>query len=172
MPAKSFIQVLEEHIRRDLMKELCEEYRSESSTAAATVRKPIDPQGRLETWLATNIGKAEFSRARQGQRQYASLTKKPSTHTPVPEAHTTEPRRELPLSFEELCALELLNRASDRILSASFSRAELKASWRRAALRTHPDRFVTTDPATQKKRGEEFASLVEAFELLDSSFDQ
>lgn len=141
---------------------------------------------RLETWLASHVQRPAFaSNARASQTYHAgyagSKANRPRTeaqneaaaHTdhknPTVKESRTEPVYEVK-TVEELCALELLRRHGAQV-DNRFTASELKTAWRKAALKTHPDRFMTSDAATQAKMAATFREISEAYDRLQSAFD-
>ncbi|MES2854376.1 MAG: J domain-containing protein [Bdellovibrionota bacterium] len=177
MQAKSFIEVLEEQIRNDLRKDIRSEVEAEvraefgrkENPARAT--GPVDMAGRLESLLATRVGKSIFSKAGLGKQAYASKMKtKPSTQEPVQKTTTAAPLSKEPRftakTVEQLCAIEMIKRHSVLSLGSTFTVKELKSAWRKAAMATHPDRFASSDEITKMRATVAFRELAEAYELL------
>lgn len=171
MKARPFYEVLEEQIRADLRKEIEAEVR-----ARLNEELPKDPQSsaktsafeRLETWLASHLTRPTFShQTTRAYRTYASRSHQqtPPKSEPSSQQHETvyEAR-----SVEEICAIELLRRHGAR-LENRFTATELKTAWRRAALKTHPDRFTTSDAVTQTRMAAIFRELCAAYELLQET---
>ena len=190
MAAKSFIEVLEEQIRTDLRREIEAEVRSEiqkerrQQTSGATKTQdraafhsePIMPT----EWLLHSLGKTFFGSSTTAQKTYqkayqakattqaaqqASQTKSPSPAQPQ------EPQRYSPTTLEEICALELIRRTSGVSIADPYTESELKAAWRKAARKTHPDLFAQGDQVTQMRMSVLFRELAEAFEHLMAAFE-
>ncbi len=165
MREKSFLEVLEdqmrEQIRSELMKELEEKFRMTRPT-------PIDTEaakaGRFETWLASHVGKTVFSTEASAKRAYASQPRAKMKQEPAPTLGE-EPRARA-LTMEELIALELLRRHSGVTIPEPFTELQLKGAWRKAALKTHPDRLADADAITQAKAAALFRELAAAYDLL------
>jgi DnaJ domain len=194
--SKSFIEVLEAEIRADLRKEIEAEVLArfgqasqpthQGSKTSPAGSQAVHAAGRLETWLATNMGRTTFARP-QAFRSYGSAPKAASGST----AHATskaqaqtaehagfaqkaspasaDVTRRTAATPEELCALELFNRISGSKLGTSFTEDEIKTAWRKAALKTHPDRFASEDQITQARMSAIFRELCEAYELLSNT---
>jgi hypothetical protein len=153
--SKSFIEILEDEIRHDLKREMREELER-----AQAPRNPqaIHAAGRLETWLASHVGPITFKTNRQ---PYGAPPKRAASLPPPPAVHAAE-------TTEEMLALALLSRHSGRALNAQYTHDELKTVWRKAALKTHPDRFVGSDQVTIMRATCLFRELAAAYELLSS----
>lgn len=181
MPSKSFIEVLEEQIRTDLRREVEAEVRAEmeakakSSTGPGSRRSAFKAES-LETWLATHVSRSSFAkRAAYAKPSPAETTK---ASAPVENARpdstedvTTRVQTARATSAEELCALELLVRNSGAKLRPEFTEAELKSVWRRAALKTHPDRFCGEERIIQVQKAALFRELASAYDTLRRLFD-
>ena len=180
--AKSFIEVLEEQIREDLRDELRAELREELRAELLDHRSPGPktkdhpaPGELSETWLAANVSKSFFRRAKIATSSYrkaatAAPKAEPHAKQESPERRPTEPVRMRAITSEELFALELLERTCGGKLPSCFSEAQLKTAWRRAALNTHPDRHTAADRETQKQMGETFAQIALAYDTLARLF--
>lgn len=177
--SKSFIEVLEAEIRADLRKEIEAEVLARLGGAAhASTGRPstlesreTQAAGRFETWLAANVGPITFNRKQTAQARYtgqprAKTAEPRTTATPAPTAQPAAPTRFHATTAADLFAIEILNRQSPTALGASFTEDELKAVWRKAALKTHPDRFVGSDAITQTRMTVLFRELAEAYETL------
>ncbi len=176
--SKSFIEVLEAEIRADLRKEIEAEVQSRYGVAPGSRTSPyevapsaaVHAAGRLETWLASHVGPITF--ARSSRTAYGSSAKR---STPAPESVLSKPAAQPNASTvvrfsastaAELFAIEILNRQSPTPLASAFTEDELKAVWRKAALKTHPDRFAGADQITQTRMTVLFRELAEAYETL------
>ncbi len=156
MQAKSFIEILEDEIRAeiraDLRRELEQELRARN---APKNTQAIHAAGRLETWLASHVGPVVFKTARQ---PYGA----PPKRTPPPpvtfSAETTE----------ETIAAELLSRHAGHALPSQYTTDDLKTVWRKAALKSHPDRFAGADSVTVMRATALFRELAAAYELLST----
>ncbi len=151
---RSFIEILEDEIREDLKREMREELEF--------ARRPVNPQaihaaGRLETWLASHVGPVTFKAAR---KPYGEPPKRQSPPPPPP--------TRAPETTEEMVAVALLSRHAGHALSERFTEAELKTVWRKAALKTHPDRFTGADSVTLMRATALFRELASAYELLSA----
>ncbi|MES2964019.1 MAG: J domain-containing protein [Bdellovibrionota bacterium] len=169
---KSFIEVLEEQIRTDLRREIEAEVRAEmkKSTNTAQDSSPrIDAMaGSLETWLATHVGRTSFARKATYAKSAARPVAREETPPPVAPAASLRVRAK---TVEEICALELLLRHSGSRLGTEFTETELRSVWRRAALKSHPDRFVGQEALVQLQKAALFRELASAYETLGSLFD-
>jgi hypothetical protein len=171
---KSFIEVLEEQIRTDLRREIEAEVRAEmkSSASAPTESSPAAEAmaGRFEVWLATHVGRTSFARkatyAKSGTRPMA----REAAPAPAAPVAPLEPARVRATTVEEICALELLLRHSGSRLETEFTEAQLKSVWRRAALKSHPDRFVAQEALVQLQKAALFRELASAYETLERLF--
>lgn len=185
MAGKLFYEILEEQLRAEIRKELEAEIRAglESGSQAGPTVDPTEAlkregaAGRIETWLATHVKQSTFAASRPGFRSYRIKTARPQ-----PKAEpAVEPRAALQAasraearfqatSVEDLCRLELLRRNGARIEDA-FTVQDLKTAWRKAALKTHPDRFAQADHGTQLRMSALFRELAEAYDQLSARFD-
>lgn len=189
MAEKTFYNVLEEQIRRDLRQEI----RAEVEAQLRAERGPkqetssFNPNAshmeRVETWLATHVRKTFFKRS-PSQKAYGSTNAHPnnarSTSTRPLNGTTTPPDATssahssfvyTATDIEELCALELFRRQGVKI-GDSFTENEIKMAWRKAALKTHPDRFAQEDAIVQAQMNAIFRSLCEAYKLLEKKVSQ
>ena len=172
---KSFFEVLEEQIRNELREEIRKELASEQhggprrpspETAVAS-----GAMGRLETWLSTRLAPQRFARQGDARRAYGT----PAGRKPVSETRHSTPialtgeRRFHASSSEEHLALELLRKYGEPRLTNEFTLTEIKSAWRRAALKTHPDRFSQADVITQARQGALFRELCDAYEILTAA---
>lgn len=176
--SKSFIEVLENEIRADLRKEIEAELMlryagvAGPTTNGSTERAPsaaVHAAGRLETWLASHVGPITFKTG----RGYGPSPKPRSTTASVTAAHTSPSAIKATSSptftaktAAELFALEILNAQSPTALAVTFTETELRAVWRKAALKTHPDRFASADEITQLRMTVLFRELADAYEAL------
>lgn len=181
MAGKSFYEILERQIRADLRedirKEVEAELRSELTKGqAATTGSPSDGlHERVECWLASHVNKMFFHQGAAAQRVYKSQNPSRPERKVEPEKKPAHQEPALRLEFtriEDLCALELIRRHSGVALGSCLSASELKAAWRKAALRTHPDRFTQEDALTQAQMGAVFNELVEAYDQLSCQFNK
>jgi hypothetical protein len=160
---KSFIEVLEDEIRTDLRKEIEAEMTGRNGERAPSAA--VHAAGRLETWLASHVGPVTFKTAKKN----AYGAPKARAKAPVAAIHAisaSSPRVFTATTPAELFALELLNRQSPIALNISFTEDELKSVWRKAALKTHPDRFAAADQITQTRMTVLFRELATAYEIL------
>jgi hypothetical protein len=179
MPSKSFIEILEDQIRQDLRSEIRREIEQEMKNAnkphdesVSDSRTAASMSGRVESWLAANIGKTVFGRpqqARQAYRTGAPRKETRPTEPPPPQEPPKEPTF-TPRCVEELMAVEIIRRQSGVKLASSFTENELKSAWRRAALKTHPDLCSQADALTQAKAHAHFQELVAAYDRLQAAF--
>jgi hypothetical protein len=182
MAGKTFIDVLEAQIRADLRAEIEAEVRAKlgyepHETQFARPSGHVNSAGdRLATWLATHIEKTTFVPGPRARREYgAQQEPKKGTSTgafkpsySAPKAAPAEPRITVAL-VEDICRLELLRRHGAHI-GDSFTRAELKSAWRKAALKTHPDRFAQADQKTQIRMAATFREIKAVFTELERLF--
>jgi hypothetical protein len=173
MAAKSFIEILEQEIRKDLREEIENQVRKEMQ---AGKRQTPHVSESWETWLVSNVEKAFFSRSQEARRVYSGATPPPrSAKKPKPKVDDLNLRPDehrTAVRFEEACAVELLCRHSGITIPEAFTRAELKSAWRKAALKSHPDRFSQADQAAQAHAAALFRELAHAYELLENLFSQ
>ena len=182
--SKSFIEVLEAEIRNDLRQEIEAEVLSRYGIKAeGSAQGPVADQvgsaavhaaGRLETWLASNMGRTTFNRNQAAARSYnvkpaaaakASSTKESAPKTAAPKASPTFTAE----TAEQLCAIAILSRESGFTLESSFTEDQLKSAWRKAAMKTHPDRFANEDQFKQMRMAAIFRELCEAYDLLSTA---
>lgn len=188
---KSFIQLLEDEIRNDLRREIEAEVMkrygpglgqdTSTDTSAQAPSQAVHAAGRLETWLASNMGRTVFSRAQAGSRSYNVKTANGSAAKATTESAPTQATsrvqtngtvfRFTATTSEQLVAAQLLARHAQKTLSETFSADELKTVWRKAALQTHPDRFAGEDQITQVRMAAIFRELCDAYELLVTALE-
>jgi hypothetical protein len=189
---KSFIAILEEQIRDQLRAEIRSEIRSEiraeieaetrkksdhlATTGPAATSAAASAADRLATWLTANIDQVHFSSRKQARTGYASHQPHHSEKTqaaprPAESAKSaksiSDPMAKV-TSVEDLVRVELLRRNGAK-LGDSFTRSELKAAWRKVALKTHPDRFTGADHATQLRTAAIFREVASAVADLEES---
>jgi hypothetical protein len=198
MAAKSFIEILEQEIRKDLREEIETQVRKEMQAEkrqaphaysyASEQDSGHTPESKvaegLETWLAANVEKIFFPRAQAARHSYKSSAPKssaskssaakpsqPTSSTSMtPDLGTSSVQRRSAKTFEAACAFELLKRHSGVGMPEAFSMMELKGAWRKAALKSHPDRFAQSDQVTQARAAALFRELASAFEILENLF--
>lgn len=143
----------------------------------------------VETWLASRVGKWTFDRRHHGANAYKSHLKTDTTQSPAEEKKTAQPpnspsqggaykdappqdsRLRIEASnFSELCAIELLQRFGKGKLPEAFCMDEVKTLWRKAALKTHPDRFPEASAQQQADLHAVFAEISQAYEILLEAF--
>ena len=182
MAAKSFIDILQDQMRADLRKEVEEEVRRElgreglrHDEGAASRHQAAAKAGRIETWLTTHLEAAVFQRQSQGRAAYHKAgPAKSNSEKPNLKVEKSPEATEIRLharTLEQLTALELLRRHSGARIPDSFTEQELKGAWRRAALKSHPDRFAQADATTQALASALFRELAEAYDLLARLFE-
>ncbi len=168
--SKSFIEVLEAEIRADLRQEIEAEVQARYGLASAPAGEhapsaAVHAAGRLETWLASHVGPITFSRTAGAQKVYGSPKKRAPAPPIVLKIEASAPTFTATTSAE-FFAIEILNQQSASKLAVSFTEDGLKAVWRKAALKTHPDRFAGADEITQTRMTVLFRELAEAYETL------
>jgi hypothetical protein len=176
--AKSFIEILEGQIREDLREEIRAELEAEmriGKPSGTPERAKASTPGEIsETWLAANVSKSFFQRTKTATNFYRQAAE-PTPRIEKPAAAAPEPKRQGPtqraVTTEEIVAVELIERASNAKLGHVFSEVMLKSAWRKAALRTHPDRHTTSDRETQKRMSDTFAQLAVAYDTLTRLFN-
>lgn len=176
MKAKSFIEILEEQLRKELRKEIEAEVRAELAREKDQIyfqETQADPTENLAARLSAGLKRFTF-RARNSAaypHSRSSQTARPSQPAETAEVKPPRPERRIRAeTFEALCALELLRRHSGGKLPECFSEAELKAAWRQAALKTHPDRHMGADASTQAQTAALFRELQTAYSILTALF--
>ena len=169
--SKSFIEVLEAEIRADLRKEIEAEVQARYGRTPGVICEQapsaaVHAAGRLETWLASHVGPITFARTAGARKVYGAPAKCAAAILPM------SPKIEVDSCFftvttaTEFFAVEILNRQSPLKLTPTFTEENLKSVWRKAALKTHPDRFTGADEITQTRMTVLFRELVEAYETL------
>ncbi len=170
---KSFIEVLEAEIRADLRKEMQSEV--QFRTQASAPSQGLHAAGRLESWLASHVGPITFAKPLAARKMYGSVNVKAAPKATAAAA-ASKTRSEKPVftasTVEEMIAVEMLTRYSSITLATSFTEDELKSVWRKAALKTHPDRFAGEDQITQMRMTVLFRELAEAYACLTSLTEQ
>lgn len=169
---KSFFEVLEAQIRTDLRQEIEAEVRAEMKRQDASKAGPTPTIGladRLETWLVTNVTPSFVAR----RSTYSKKTSSPKPEQPAPPTKPVRSETIVQLTtVRELCALELLSRhAGMKLQTNELSESQFKSMWRRAALKTHPDRFTGEDALVQVQKTALFRELCEAYECLELLFE-
>ncbi len=155
-------------LRREIEAEVRAELKAEATPARPEAIRNERLADRLETWLAANVGRVSFAR----RPAYDAPKSKPAS-PPPPKVET--PRAAEPTvratTVEDMCALELLLRVSGSKLQSEFTASQLKGVWRRAALKTHPDRFANEDRLVQMQKAALFRELASAYEHLQYLFE-
>lgn len=178
---KSFFEILEARIRAEIETDLREEILREigpdfepGSRPAPPRQKPVaaDPTGFFMTELLSRAGRHSFQnphRARQAYPHRASASPK-AEQGPAPQ-ESNEPRRSA-ASAEESLALSVLSRFSGCSIPEEFTLKDVRTTFRKAALKTHPDRFHRATEVEQKLAHQRFQDLTSAFRLLEGLFDK
>jgi hypothetical protein len=186
---KSFIEVLENEIRADLRKEieaeLAARYGSAPFTTPLTAQESVErapsaavhAAGRLETWLASHVGPITFktgrsyaptsAKSRPSPAASATPSKNASQNSVSTIVSTSAPVFTATTSAQ-LFAIEILNSQSPLALAVTFTEDQLRIVWRKAALKTHPDRFASADEITQLRMTVIFRELADAYETLQT----
>lgn len=185
-------------LKRELRAELQAELEAgfgtglEGDTAGPRARRPQNPHAihaaaRLETWLASHVGPITFKTNRKpygatarSARDGATAGTQSTTGGSAADA-ASSPRggtdsfgvrgtqvTHMAETTEETIAVELLSRHAGRTLNTRYTADDLKSIWRKAALKTHPDRFAGADTATVMRATALFRELAAAYELLSS----
>lgn len=167
MAERSFIEVLEDKIRADLREEIEAEFqarREEKPSVNQTAAHPANTKAWTETWLAANSKR--FSFARNGYRAGRKPQGPGNTAPKKPEA----PRRRAETS-EAVGAVAILERQTRQQLPELFSMDDVKSIWRKAALNSHPDRFMQAGPDAEARAAALFRDSQSAYEILVGLFD-
>ena len=163
MAAKSFIDILEDRIRKDLRTE-----RAVDLDPAAGLqddgaqRRTRSAAETVEAWLIRRMQPVAAAPAVRGYAPGASVRA-------GFRAAQTPPRRLRLDSVECLLARETFRRLGLRLPEPCTER-EVKAAFRKLALRTHPDLCVHAGEAAVREAGEVFARLAEAAGALLRGF--
>ena len=178
--AKSFVEILGEAIEKDLRAELRRELEAELKSSSgetkasqASSQTNAHTHAYFETWLAANATQSTFNSAPKAKSAYGTSKRpeSPKQKTETASQTATQEKQEpaeavITLSLmEDVCAAELLARHSGIDLS-KLTESKLKNAWRKAALKTHPDRYSQADQVTQARMSTQFRSLSEAYERL------
>ncbi len=171
MKAKSFLDILEEQIRAEVRKELEQELdfqtpQAPGSRGTSVETNLTDTQVlQMDLWLSSHLDHSRLSGSVRGQSAYRPLK-------PVqPEGkRQAAPERRVSLTPQHSVALELICRFAEVVTPKSLTFSELKSIWRRAALKTHPDRVSQTDAVTQARATAIFRELSEAHDILSALF--
>lgn len=183
MASKSFLEILADELRQEVRQELRDEVRQQLEEEAraksqrdsqagarrndsAKVERGLSDQ--MDIWLRTHFDSVNVSKAGLGRKAYA----RPQTARPREESSRNAEARVRIDSADALFALELLRRHGGVDLGHELTLTELKAAWRRAALKTHPDRFAQDDVIAQARAAARFAELSEAYEMLQALFEK
>jgi hypothetical protein len=170
MTEKSFFEVLEEQMRTEIRAELEREFAAKQMST-----KPVNGEifradakaGQFQTWVAAHIEKTYFTPSTK--KAYGSPTPKTArSQTRAEQKTTASPRPARELTLEQLVSLELVRRHSGVFIEENFTESELKGAWRKAALKTHPDRFENADQITQARAAALFRELTGAYECLQA----
>ena len=163
MTEKSFFEVLEEQMRNEIRAELEREF-----TAKQKASKPVDlaeaKAGQFQTWIASHVEKTYFTPS--AKKAYGSTARKGQEAPRASAAPRSQTRPSRELTLEQILSLELVRRHSGVFLEENFNESELKSAWRRAALKSHPDRFEGADQITQARATALFRELSKAYECL------
>lgn len=184
MKGKSFFEILEDQLRKDLRAEIEAEVRAEMGKNKKTSQHPYQDaafqtqmaSGTAESWLVSHLGKTLFSRRKEARRAYqVRPTARPQT-TVVNQSVDRTIAREVEPSIhlsaaEDLIAIEFLRRHSGVRIGATLTRSELKQAWRKAALKTHPDRYTEADTITQTRMKAIFQEICTAYERIENHFN-
>ena len=174
MREKSFIEVLEDKMRNQLRDQIRREIENEFATAHRTASE-IDLQaaraGRFETWLATNVETTVFANKFSAKRAYGSAPQKSAPKFTKQTRQTRQTSSARKLTLEQSVSLELLRRHAGVEIREDFSELELKGAWRKAALKSHPDRVATSDIIAQTKAAALFTELTTAYEMLQTALE-
>ena len=179
MRAKEFIEVLEAQIRAELRdeleKELANELRQDRHIHAH--REAFNAQGEItDTWLAVNTQKTIFIRKNAARQAYYHEPKsqRPQRRAAPESQNMNTSQKTNPKTNDEwvkvtttegLMALELLIRHGSGVgMETNRVRlSDLKAMWRRAALKVHPDRHAHADSEHQAQMSALFRQLTDAY---------
>ena len=171
MREKSFIEVLEDQMRNQMRNQIRREIENEFA-AAKSAASEIDLQaaraGRFESWLASNVETTVFASRFSAKRAYGSAPKKSAPKSTNQTRQTSSARK---LTLEQSVSLELLRRHAGVEIGENFSELELKGAWRKAALKSHPDRVATGDIIEQTKAAALFTELTTAYEMLQAALE-
>lgn len=164
---KSFIEVLEDEIRADLRRELESEL---AQRKTAEHFKASHAAGQFELWMASHVGPVTFKTkktypAGASKKQPKAASLDDETKAFQKPLSSSEPRFQAQTTAEHI-AVELLSRSAGQTLGALFTEAELKSVWRKAAMKTHPDRFSQADLLEQTRATAHFRELASAYEIL------
>lgn len=184
MKGKSFFEILENQLRKDLRAEIEAEVRAEMSKNQNTNRHPYRDgtlqaqaaSGTAESWLASHLGKTLFSRRQEARKAYQSKPIARPQATVVNQSANQSVDRSVEPSIhlsttEDLVAIEFLRRHSGIKINETLTRSELKQAWRKAALKTHPDRYIEADSITQARMKAIFQEICTAYERIESHFN-
>lgn len=176
--AMSFVEILREEIEKELRSEIRKELEAELKSSTNPTHSPSQtaphPHAYFETWLAANATQATFNSAPKAKAAYGSSKRReqPTQETAKQTAQDfpREQKETAEVVFslsqpEDICAAELLARHSGVDLS-KLTEGKLKTAWRKAALKTHPDRYTDADQLTQSRMSAQFRSLSEAYGRL------
>lgn len=176
MKAKSFIEILEEQLRSELRKEIEAEVRAELAREKdkdGSYETAPDPTENLAARLSTQLKRFTFKVRNTAAYPHSRPKQAARPSQPKQNIALNPPRMERrvrPQTLEALCAFELLRRHSGGNLPENFSEAELKAAWRHAALKTHPDRHMGADASVQAQTAALFRELQSAYSILTALF--
>lgn len=183
MAGKSFFEILEDQIRREVTNEVRAEFETRyKGTAPATASSeprsapPLSPPASpptspTETWLLTHLDKMTFKAHASGAGQYQAQAKafvsqsQPSTQRASEQKPLVyePPRAKHSFSPEQIWAYGFFVRQGER-LAENFDEKELKAAYRKLAFKLHPDQ------AQNEKAPAHFHSLTEAYQILSELF--
>lgn len=153
MSSKSFFDILEEQIRREIRAEMQAEYQHTKS------QKPAAPARPIELWLISHLEKMSVPKSKAaGANYYRSAAQS----QPKKKA---EPPSLRPAGVAENAALELFRREGG-LLQEKPNAAELKSAFRSLALKLHPDRHAHRSPQEQAAFAVRFRAIVECYETL------
>lgn len=190
MAEKSFIEILEREIRDRLRAELRSELRAElaaelggglraeQQAAEGFLHNAVFPAPSeiLDAWLTGRVDKTTFA----NRKAYSAYRPRVAAHAgdgasqkppPPPSSRSSADAIAVsPTTPQHIDARDLISRHSGSALGARFTRSQLKKAWRKAALRSHPDRYAQADSKTQARMRALFVSLSAAYETLDNLF--
>lgn len=156
-------------LRREIEAEVRAEMEAKANPSVKTETTRIEAMaGSLEAWLAAHVGRTSFGL----KATYAKSAARPAPSTPPIEKKAAATRTARATTVEQLCAVELLSRHSTLRLENEFTDAQLKQVWRRAALKSHPDRFTSEESLVQLQKAALFRELASAYETLEHLFEK
>ncbi len=171
----NFMDVLAEELRKDLRADVRAELLAELGLEPAAAARELFPspatsaRERLDLWLSAKFGAKSMGAAKTARsypKTAAHEDPRPGKAATGARPATDEgPRTTHALDAEDHAALEFFRREG-RPLTDDYTEFELKAAYRKLALKLHPDAHAGEDERDRHRWAARFQQLVELTERL------